>query len=93
MTSKKNVWDEVRKQLEENFKDDLPARTEVKLQMLKSFKFSDDSDDSEFELFLPKYRDIVLGVGIHITGKNEGISYFPTEAMVELKKVLGSIPL
>ena len=70
----KFLWKKVYLELERAFPDDSEDEIEMKLRSLRNNDFS----QMDLELYLPKFQDVVLRVGIRVKGEKKKL-YFPTQ--------------
>lgn len=78
----KNIWPRVKRELVKNFPKDSEDEINMKVKTLKNNDF-----EGPLELYIQKFHDIVLKVGIRVKGENKK-SYYITEEGHYLDKVL-----
>ena len=78
----KFLWKKVRLELERAFPDDSADEIEMKLKTLRNNDFS----KKDLELYLPKFQDVVLRVGVRVKGEKKKL-YFSTQ----YEKVLADV--
>ena len=71
---RKFLWKKVRLELERAFPDDSGDEIEMKLRSLRN----NDFFEKDLELYVPKFQDAVLRVGVRVKGKKKKL-YFPTQ--------------
>ena len=70
----KLLWKRVLHELERAFPDDSADEIEMKLKTLRNNDFS----EKELALYLPKFQDVVLRVGVRVKGEKKKV-YFSTQ--------------
>lgn len=82
---KEELWTSVFQLLTENFPNDSKEEREMKLKTLRNY---DESwYGKEIELYVPKFHDVILRVGIRCKGTDK-VKFFMTDAEKELRELL-----
>lgn len=79
----KHIWSRVKRELKINFPNDSEIEIDMKIKKLRNNDFA----SKELELYIPKFHDIVLRVGVKVKGENKK-DYFDTEEGKKLKILL-----
>lgn len=79
----KNIWVRVKEQLERNFPNDSEVETDMKIRTLRN----NESEGKKLELYIPKFKDTVLRVGVRVKGEKKKV-YFTTTEGEELEDLL-----
>lgn len=79
------MWEHLRYLLKDNFPNNTEQELEMKYNSL--FNYPEEWWGSKIVLYVPKFRGIVLRVGICCEGTNYKI-YFSTDAEKELDEIL-----
>lgn len=77
------IWRRIRRELEINFPEDSKSEIDMKIRTL----MNNDFKGKELELYIPKFHDIVLKVGVRVKGEAKK-AYFDTKAGKELGELL-----
>lgn len=85
MVKDKNMWNQLRQSLKENFPNDSDKELEMKFESLKNYDESWYSKN--IVLYVPNFRGAVIRVGIQCEETGEK-RYFKTHAEKELLAVL-----
>lgn len=78
-----HIWERLKRELEISFPNDSESEIDMKINTLKNNDFIGE----ELELYIPKFHDIVLRVGVRVKGESKKV-YFGTKEGEQLNKVL-----
>lgn len=78
-----HIWKRIRRELDVNFPEDSESEIDMKIRTL----MDNDFKGKELELYIPKFHDIVLRVGIRVKGETKK-AYFDTKAGEEFGELL-----
>ncbi len=78
-----HIWKRLKREFEINFPNDSADEIDVKINTL----MKNDFKCKELELYIPKFHDIVLRVGVRVKGQNKK-AYFDTKEGEQLEEVL-----
>jgi len=78
-----HIWKRIKRELKINFPKDSESEIDMKIEKLKN----NDFIGKELELYIPKFHDIVLRVGVRVKGESKK-DYFDTKEGEQLEEVL-----
>lgn len=79
----KHIWKRLKRELEINFPTDSESEIDMKIRTL----MNNDFKSKELELYIPKFHDIVLRVGVRVKGENKK-AYIDTKEGEQLEELL-----